>query len=169
MLLKPALEYVLSASSHPLLLLSSAPVEPLLSQLVAALRSLLGWPLSSIADEWSRFAPAVGVQALSEAEGWLAEDELWMPDDDKEDWWREEEARRRRVRDSRRGKPADALTMQQQSGAERTGEEGLRGVTDEDVEDTLERLFGAAFRDQRLVSGNVVFDAHLSIVEDDDD
>ena len=147
MLLKPALEYLLSSSSHPLLLMSSSPLQPLLPQLVAVLRSLLGWPLSCIVEEWSRFAPNIGIQAISDTEGWLAEDELWLPDDDKVGWWADEEDRKRRVRE-------------QQSSKE---------VGEEEVEAVLERLFGAAYRDQRLISDRVVFDEHLSIVEDDDD
>jgi len=154
LLLKPALEYVLSSSSHPLLLLSSSPLQPLLPQLVAALRSLLGWPLSSIVEEWTRYAPALGVQALSEVEGWLAEDELWLAESDKVGWWTAEEERKRRMRDRLRSKGGEA--------------ERVREV-EEDVEDVLERLFGAAFRDQRLITDSVVFDSHMSIVEDDDD
>ena len=153
LLLKPALEYVLSSSSHPLLLLSSSAMEAVLGQLVVVVRSLLGWPMSSIVEEWTRFAPrssSGGVQALSETEGWLAEDELWLAEDDKVEWWTEEEQRKRRVRKRQRGR------------------EG-QWVEEEDVEDTLERLFGTAFRDQRLISDKVVYDEHRSIVEDDDD
>ena len=151
-LLKPALEYALSSSSQPLLLLSASPLQPLLPQLTAALRSLQGWPLSSVVEEWSRLAPAIGMQALSEAECWPAEDELWLAEEDKAEWWRNEERRKRRT--------GDRL---------RRNEEVDREEGEEDVESELERLFGAAFQQQRLVTQRAVFDEHASIVEDNDD
>ena len=96
-LLKTALEYILHAAHHPLLLLSTSRCSPELCVLVGCLRRVQGWCVSSVVEEYERGVRVAGEAVVDAGRVWLDEvlmegdwaEVVWVEESQRVRWWRD--------------------------------------------------------------------------------